>query len=64
VENNENELIIKIKDEHMKTTTINSLTKLLTTLAEQGAKLLPVLQVIAIIIALVVIGLMVWKGKA
>ena len=48
----------------MKATTISSLTKLLSALAEHASKLVPLLQIIAVIVALIVIGLMVWKGKS
>jgi hypothetical protein len=47
----------------MKTTTLNLITKSLTALAEVSPRLLPLFQVVAVILALVVIGLMVWKGK-
>lgn len=48
----------------MKTISLKLITKVLTAAAELSPKLLPLLQVTAVIIGLVVIGLMVWKGKA
>ncbi|HEX7645304.1 MAG TPA: hypothetical protein VF472_24140 [Burkholderiaceae bacterium] len=47
----------------MKTATINLITKMLSTIADLSPRLLPLLQVLAVIIALGVIGLMIWKGK-
>ncbi|MGZ4823074.1 MAG: hypothetical protein ACXVZT_00565 [Terriglobales bacterium] len=47
----------------MKATTINLITKSLAAIADISPKLLPLFQVIAVIVALGVIGLMVWKGK-
>ncbi|MGX9732494.1 hypothetical protein ACWYXO_17950 [Janthinobacterium aestuarii] len=47
----------------MKSATINLITKFLTTLAEHAPKLVPLLQVLAIIIGMGIIGLMIWKGK-
>jgi hypothetical protein len=46
----------------MKATTVNLITKSLTALADISPRLVPLLQTLAVIIALVVIGLMVWKG--
>lgn len=47
----------------MKITTFNLIAKFLATLAEHAPKLVPLLQIVGVIIALSVIGLMVWKGK-
>ena len=48
----------------MKTISLKALAKGLTAVAELSPKLVPLLQVTAVIVGLVVIGLMVWKGKA
>lgn len=47
----------------MKTVTLNVITKLLTLLGDVSPRLLPLLQVLAIIIGMSAIGLMIWKGK-
>jgi hypothetical protein len=47
----------------MKITTLNLITKFLTSLGEVSPRLIPLLQILAVILALGVIGLMVWKGK-
>ena len=46
----------------MKSATINLITKSLTALADISPRLVPLLQTIAVIVALGVIGLMVWKS--
>lgn len=47
----------------MKTATVNLIAKFIAGLAEHAPKLVPLLQTLAVIAALLVIGLMVWKGK-
>ncbi len=47
----------------MKSATVTLITKSLTALADISPRLVPLLQTIAVIAALGVIGLMVWKGK-
>ncbi len=47
----------------MKTATVNLISKFIAGLADHAPKLVPLLQTLAVIAALVVIGLMVWKGK-
>lgn len=47
----------------MNATTFTLITNSLVVLADNSARLTPLLQTIAVIVALVVVGLMVWKGK-
>ncbi len=47
----------------MKMISLNLITKTLTAVAELSPRLVPLFQVIAVLVGLVVIGLMVWKGK-
>jgi hypothetical protein len=47
----------------MKTTTLNLITKTLTTLAELSPRLLPLFLVVGVIVGFGVLGLIVWKGK-
>lgn len=47
----------------MNATSFNLITNSIVVLAENSESLVPLLQTVAVIIALAVIGLMVWKGK-
>jgi hypothetical protein len=47
----------------MKTISLNLITKTLAAIAELSPRLVPLFQVVAVIVGLVVIGMMVWKAK-
>jgi hypothetical protein len=47
----------------MNATTFHLITDSLVVLAEHSTRLIPLLQTLAVIVALVVVGMAVWKGK-
>lgn len=44
-------------------TTLDLITKALAAMADLSPRLIPLFQVVAVIVGLVVIGMMVWKGR-